>query len=131
MKPVITGLAFFAFAQPAFAQSVQEQIITQLQAQGYSEFLVERTWLGRIRIETSNGELDRELVFNPHTGEILRDRWEVIRDNEDAADDEEWEEDFEGEDDDEFEEDDEEDEDNDDEDEEDDEEEDDDEDDDD
>uniref|UniRef100_UPI004048CC68 hypothetical protein n=1 Tax=Yoonia sp. TaxID=2212373 RepID=UPI004048CC68 len=72
---LIVGLLF---AVPAVAQSksVQEQIIEQLAQQGFSEIEVARTFLGRIRIQAYSDTLVRELVFNPVTGEILRDYWQ-------------------------------------------------------
>ena len=72
---LIVGLLF---AVPAVAQSksVQEQIIEQLAQQGFSEIEVARTFLGRVRIQAYSDTLVRELVFNPVTGEILRDYWQ-------------------------------------------------------
>jgi hypothetical protein len=58
---------------PALAQSPEEQIIDSLEAQGYAVVMRDRTWLGRIWLLVENGDLRREIVFNPATGEILRD----------------------------------------------------------
>jgi hypothetical protein len=69
-------LAFAPLA--ASAQSVQDQIITQLTDQGFGNFEITRTFLGRIRVTTQSDQLQRELVFNPNTGEILRDYWEPL-----------------------------------------------------
>jgi hypothetical protein len=66
----------------ASAQSVQDQIVSQLTAQGFSRIEVSRTLLGRIKIDARSANLDRELVFNPVTGEILRDYW---RDRDDGV----------------------------------------------
>ena len=93
MKLVFSGLLSLTLAQPAFAQTAEEQIITQLLRQGYTEFRIERTWLGRVRIEATDGDRDRELVFNPYTGEILRDRWYVEDDDDDADEDDDEEDD--------------------------------------
>ena len=60
----------------ASAQSVQEQIVSQLTAQGFTRIEISRTLLGRVKIEARSPSLDRELVFNPATGEILRDYWQ-------------------------------------------------------
>ena len=60
----------------AAAQSVQDQIVSQLTAQGFTRIEVSRTLLGRVKIEARSPRLERELVFNPVTGEILRDYWE-------------------------------------------------------
>lgn len=60
---------------PAVAQTVEESILAQLSEQGFEQFDVRRTLLGRIRIVARGNGLIRELVFNPVTGEILRDYW--------------------------------------------------------
>jgi hypothetical protein len=39
--------------------------------------------LGRIRVIAYRDDLRRELVFNPQTGEILRDYWRTIEDGDD------------------------------------------------
>lgn len=65
-------------ALPATAQSVQEQIVSQLAGQGFTKIELSRTFLGRVRVLASSDKLVRELVFNPATGEILRDYWEEI-----------------------------------------------------
>ena len=64
----------------AAAQSVQEQIVGQLRAQGFTEISLNRTWLGRVRVVALRDGLRRELVFNPQTGEILRDYWADLDD---------------------------------------------------
>lgn len=59
---------------PAFAQiSPSDQILLLLKKSGYSIELHERTWLGRRRVIASKDGMKRELVFNPGTGEIMRD----------------------------------------------------------
>jgi Tfp pilus assembly pilus retraction ATPase PilT len=90
-------------AMPAAAAPTIEEIIAQLEAQGYADISVSRTWLGRIRIEAESNTHEREIVFNQRTGEILRDFWEELDDedredsedelNEDAGDEESDEED--------------------------------------
>jgi hypothetical protein len=60
-------------ALPARAEPIDEVIVAQLRAQGYSQIVVTRTLLGRIRIDAALGGLRREIVLNPRTGEILRD----------------------------------------------------------
>ncbi|MDG1376183.1 MAG: hypothetical protein P8P56_04010 [Yoonia sp.] len=54
---------------------MQDQIISQLTDQGFGNFEVSRTLLGRVRILSKSNTLSREMVFNPVTGEILRDYW--------------------------------------------------------
>ena len=66
--------ALLALAGEAFAQSPSDAVVSQLRAQGYVEFSVSRTLLGRIRvIATAPDGGRREIVFSPATGEILRD----------------------------------------------------------
>ena len=74
-KRIILCIALVAVPFAALAQSVQDQIIGQLTEQGFGEFEISRTFLGRVRVVTQNDQLERELVFNPNTGEILRDYW--------------------------------------------------------
>ena len=62
----------------AAADTVTDSVIDQLRAQGYSRFTVERTLLGRIRVEAVGSARWREIVFNPQTGEILRDYSEAL-----------------------------------------------------
>ncbi|MEL6516948.1 MAG: hypothetical protein AAFQ39_04470, partial [Pseudomonadota bacterium] len=54
---------------PAVAQSV----IEDLQAQGYGEIEITRTFLGRLRIVAEGPLGEREIVLNPRSGVILRD----------------------------------------------------------
>ena len=72
---LILGLLLSLSPVAGAAQSVQESIVAQLQAQGFNQIRVERTWLGRVRIVALSPTLERELVFNPQSGEILRDFW--------------------------------------------------------
>lgn len=66
------GLAFMASL--TMAQSPADALVQQLREQGYVEFTVSRTLLGRIRVVALAPDgSQREIVFNPATGEILRD----------------------------------------------------------
>jgi len=67
--------ASLAIPGPARAETdaVVDAAIGFLHAQGYRVTEVERTWLGRVRIEAVRGKHERELVLNPRTGEVLRD----------------------------------------------------------
>ena len=81
-------------AGAASAQTVTERVLNRLQGQGFETTSVQRTWLGRVRVEARSADgQERELVFNPRTGEILRDF------REDYDDDDDEEEDFDNEDD--------------------------------
>ena len=61
-------------ASVAVAQSPADSVVEQLRAQGYVQFEVSRTLLGRIRVvaQAPDGGW-REIVFDSGTGEILRD----------------------------------------------------------
>ena len=72
LRVCVTGLAL-CLALPALAQGIEEEIVAQLRAQGYEEFEVERTLLGRLRIVAIGQGLRREIVIQPATGAILRD----------------------------------------------------------
>ncbi|SHG49247.1 hypothetical protein [Cognatishimia maritima] len=69
-----------AMATPAFANPHVDRIISQLRTEGFEIFETERTWLGRIRIEAEKGNLEREIVINRSTGEVLRDYIKVDED---------------------------------------------------
>ena len=75
LRPFALSL-FLALAPAAVsAQSVQDQVVTQLQQQGFIQFEVTRTLLGRIRIVAVSATHRREIVLVPETGVILRDYW--------------------------------------------------------
>ncbi len=58
----------------ARAEAPADSIVRQLREQGYVEFSVDRTWLGRIQvIALAPDGTRREIVVSPGTGEILRD----------------------------------------------------------
>ena len=64
-----------AIGFPAFARSFSDEVISQLVTQGYSNIVMETTWLGRVRILADLSGGRREIILNPRTGEILRDLW--------------------------------------------------------
>lgn len=59
----------------ASADQIRESIVTQLRSQGFTSITVSRTLLGRARVVAQSPTLDREIIFNPVTGEIIRDYW--------------------------------------------------------
>ena len=67
------ALLALATALPAMAGSLPDEIVRQLRNQGFRNIRISRTWLGRTRILAFRGEIRREIVVNPRTGEILRD----------------------------------------------------------
>ncbi|SFS02032.1 PepSY domain-containing protein [Yoonia litorea] len=81
IKKIALCIALMGVPHLASAQSIQDQIISQLADQGFGEMQLSRTWLGRVQIIAYRGDLRRELVFHPQTGEILRDFWEVDEDD--------------------------------------------------
>lgn len=84
-KRLALCLVLVGAPQFAAAQSFQDQIIGQLRAQGFTEISINQTWLGRIRVTAVRSDLRRELVFNPQTGEILRDFWRTSDDDDNRA----------------------------------------------
>ncbi len=67
-------------AAPVFGQTtVQQRFVSELRQQGFGNLKISRTWLGRVRITAQSKDYKRELVFNPNSGEILRDYWEPTR----------------------------------------------------
>lgn len=60
-------------AGSALADSVSDNIVAQLETQGFRNVSTERTWLGRTRIIAEGEAGQREIVVNPNNGEILRD----------------------------------------------------------
>lgn len=72
-KLLIAALLWVGLAQAGFALTVEERLLANLQGQGYTVLEKGYTFLGRLRIVAENGEIHREIVVNPGTGEILRD----------------------------------------------------------
>ncbi|MEL6644794.1 MAG: hypothetical protein AAFQ79_12740 [Pseudomonadota bacterium] len=55
-------------------QTGPQDVIWLLRSEGYEITDVGRTWLGRIRIEATNGANDREVIISRSTGEIRYDQ---------------------------------------------------------
>ncbi|CUI71301.1 hypothetical protein TA5114_02409 [Cognatishimia activa] len=91
-RMILVATLCAVLATPAFANPHVDRIVSQLKAEGYNSFEMERTWLGRIRIEAEKGDIDREIVINRSTGEVLRDylveEGGLFSDGEDEDDDE-------------------------------------------
>lgn len=67
-------MVFLLAVYPGLVQAdATDATVAFLEAQGYEIVLVERTWLGRVRIEAARSGYRREVIVNPRTGEILRD----------------------------------------------------------
>ena len=85
LKPLTLTLAMITAPSFVAAQSVEQQIVSQLAAQGFTRIEISRTLLGRTKLKAYSPNLERELVFNPATGEILRDYWEERDDRDDTG----------------------------------------------
>jgi hypothetical protein len=70
---ILAAVCAIALGQPVLAQSIDERIAASLQAEGYQIVTMSRTWLGRIYVIAETDSVRREMVFNPATGEVLRD----------------------------------------------------------
>ncbi len=75
--PPVLAVASLCLAAPVFADRRVDAITRQLADQGFGEIKVSRTFLGRVRVEALREGREREIIFNPRTGEILRDYWDV------------------------------------------------------
>lgn len=74
MKKLLLGAMLWAGLSGAvWAKSVEEILLASLESQGYVIIEQGYTFLGRLRIVAVNGEIRREIVIHPGTGEILRD----------------------------------------------------------
>lgn len=70
----LLALLLVLLALPASAQSPRDTVISQLREQGYTQITVSRTLLGRLRFVAISESFRREIIINPVTGQILRDR---------------------------------------------------------
>ena len=78
VKPkTLLAVGLIAWASLAQAAEPVDRIIAWLRDQGFTEFEVEKTWLGRTKIEAHADGLEREIIINTRTGEILRDYWDI------------------------------------------------------
>ena len=82
MRKFLLAVFFVLLAVPVWADRLQERIVAQLRAQGYTRIEISRTFLGRSRIVAVSENRWREIVINPSTGLILRD-YMVQRDEDD------------------------------------------------
>lgn len=79
---------FLALPSLTLADSEVHEIIEDLQEQGYTSFVIEKTFLGRIRIIATDGARRRELIIHPFSKEVMRDRKSRDESHEDEDDDE-------------------------------------------
>jgi hypothetical protein len=73
MRFAVPLLILLCLAGPARAVDYSGAWVAQLRAEGYEDIEVGRTWLGRIRIVAEKDEIEREIILNRATGEVLRD----------------------------------------------------------
>ncbi len=74
MKKLLLAVILLAgLTDAALARTVEQQLLSSLQKQGYVVLEQGYTILGRLRVVAENGKIRREIVVNPGTGEILRD----------------------------------------------------------
>ena len=64
---------FVAMASAGYAGTVEQKLLASLQAQGYVVVEQSYTFLGRLHVVARIGDVQREIVVNPGTGEVLRD----------------------------------------------------------
>lgn len=81
IKTLIICIGLIGLPHFAAAQSVEDQVVTQLQEQGFAEIEVHKTFLGRLRFTAESELFYRELVINPQTGEVLRDYIRDLKDD--------------------------------------------------
>jgi hypothetical protein len=55
------------------ASAEQTRVERQITKQGYEVIYSETTWLGRLRILSVRGDILREVVIGPGSGEVMRD----------------------------------------------------------
>ena len=64
-------------ALPASAQTTESALISMLGSQGFVLTERRKTWLGRIVLEFVSETLERQIIFDPTHGTVLRDFWEA------------------------------------------------------
>lgn len=69
----MAGLLAAVSALPVQADGWQDAVMDALVEQGYEIAMIHRTLLGRVRIIAESDAIRREIVINPHSGEVLRD----------------------------------------------------------
>lgn len=68
----VWGLAILTLPTPVHADPIAA-LLQSLQTQDYNEIVVQRTFLGRIRVIARGDETQREIVVHPSSGAVLRD----------------------------------------------------------
>ena len=86
-RMIALSAALACTISPAWGSDLVTSVTRQLLKQGYSDISTSQTWLGRTRIIAIGDDSRREIIVNPRTGEILRDFWQDLDDNDDDDDD--------------------------------------------
>ncbi|MCE5974236.1 PepSY domain-containing protein [Sinirhodobacter sp. WL0062] len=73
LKYGAAAITLLVTAAPVLGAGLADQFSAELKAAGYKDIRVSRTLLGRMRVIGMRGGFKREIVFDPRTGEILRD----------------------------------------------------------
>ena len=73
LRRLSLALVLALSATAAVADGLEDSVLAQLRQQGFVEFQVSHTLLGRLHIIALGPEYRREIVINPHSGEVLRD----------------------------------------------------------
>lgn len=73
MKKLLLTFILMSICASAKADTITDRMIASLEKQGFTVITVSRTWLGRMWLLAKNADSRREVVFDPQTGEILRD----------------------------------------------------------
>lgn len=78
---VLFAAALGMMTTSALARTV-EDVINSLVAEGYTITEVGRTLFGNVKIEATNGSVEREVIYNPSGDTVLRD---TVDDNSDDS----------------------------------------------
>jgi hypothetical protein len=79
-----TTAALAIVASAGHAQSVEDQVIPQLQAQGYFRFEVTNS-PNQVKIEAIADGIKFEAIYDAATGELLKDEVEPVDDDDDTT----------------------------------------------
>ena len=70
---ILASAGFIALGQGATAAPAEEQVARAISGQGFRITSRKRTFLGRVRFTAVRGNVEREVVVDPSSGEVLRD----------------------------------------------------------
>ncbi len=70
---ILASAGFIALGQGAVAAPAEDQVARAISGQGFRITSRKRTFLGRVRFTAVRGNVEREVVVDPSSGEVLRD----------------------------------------------------------